>query len=135
ATNYTLTSGVWTILKGASSSTKHGGSVGLKLSAGNSSTPTYAAAPALNAPSTVSFWAKGSSTTIVTIQKSVNGGSYTTVATVNVTTTFVLYNVSINEQGSNVRIRFANATSNTHYIDDVTITAAAIPIPTLVVNP
>src|SRR5260370_39929788 len=70
--DYTLSSGIWTILKGSGSGTKHSGAKALKLSAGNTSYPTYATAPALNAIATISFWAKGSSNTIVTIQKSVN---------------------------------------------------------------
>jgi hypothetical protein len=134
-TNYQLASGTWSILKGAATSTKHTGAVGLKLSSG-SSTPTFACAPALTGITTISFWAKGSSNTVVTIQKSVNGGAYTTIASLNITTTFTLYNVSVNETSSNVRMKLTNATSQTHYIDDVAITAGtATPTPVLAVNP
>ncbi len=125
ATDYTLASGVWTIYKGASNSTKHGGSLALKLSGGNAATPTYATAPPVNAVTSVSFWAKGSSNTTYTIQKSVNGGAFTTVTTKAVTTTYTLYTVAVNETGNNVRIRFANTTGQTQYIDDVTITGSS----------
>jgi len=135
AQNYTLASGVWTILKGASTSTSHSGSLGLKLSSGNT-TPTYAIAPALNAVSTVSFWAKGSSASTVTILKSVNGGAYTTVATQAITTTFTQYTINVNETGTNVRIEFENTTSQTIYIDDVTINYGSVtPTPALSVTP
>ena len=132
--DFTLSSGIWTILKGASTSTKHAGSLGLKLSAGSTTSATYAAAPGINAVSTVSFWAKGSSNTTVTIQKSVNGGAYTTVVAQAITTTFTLYTINVNETGNNVRIRFANFTSQTHYIDDVTITGGTAS-PSLTVTP
>jgi len=136
AQDFTLGSGVWTVLKGASSSTKHNGSLGLKLSAGSVTTPTYAAAPALNAVTSVSFWAKGSSNTTVTIQKSVNGAAYTTVTTQAITTTFTQYTINVNETGSNVRIKLANATSQTIYIDDVTINyGTATPTPALTITP
>jgi len=132
--NFTLGSGVWTVLKGASTGTKHGGTLGLKLSAGSATAPTYAAAPGVNAVATVSFWSKGSSNTTVTIEKSVNGGAYTAVTAQAITTTFTLYTINVNEAGSNVRIRFTNYTSQTHYIDDVTITGG-IPSPSLTVTP
>ncbi len=121
ATNYTLTSGVWVLFKGSSNSTAHGGSKALKLDGGNATNPTYAAAPAVNKVSTVSFWAKASSNTTYSIQKSVNGGAYTTVATQAVTTTYKQYTITVNEINNNVRIRFANTTGQTHYIDDVSI--------------
>jgi len=133
--NYTLSSGVWTILKGASSGTSHSGSFALKLSSGNT-TPTYAIAPVLNAVSKVSFWAKGSSTSTVTILKSVNGGAYTTVAAQAITTTYTQYTINVNETGSNVRIEFENTTSQTLYIDDVTINyGSSAPAPAIVVAP
>jgi hypothetical protein len=125
AQNYTLASGVWNILKGASTSTAHSGSLALKLSSG-SSTPTYASAPGVNAVSTASFWAKGSSATTITIQKSINGGAYTTVATQAITTTYTLYTIPVNETNNDVSIRFENATSQTLYVDDVTITGGVV---------
>jgi hypothetical protein len=132
--DFTLSSGIWSILKGASTGTKHTGSLGLKLSAGSTTAPTYTTAPGINTVNTVSFWAKGSSNTTVTIQKSVNGGAYTTVVAQAITTTFTLYNITVNETGNNVRIRFTNFTSQTHYIDDVTIAGGAAS-PSLTVTP
>ena len=126
--NYTLVSGIWTILRGASSTTKHNGSLALKLSGGSTSSPTYAEAPPVDAVSTVSFWAKASSNTTYTIQKSVNGGPYITIATQAVTTTYTLYTITVNETGNNVRIKFENTTDKTAYIDDVTIIGSSATI-------
>jgi hypothetical protein len=118
ATNYTLSSGVWTILKGVRTTTKHGGTYALNLNNGTS-TASYATAPALATVTTMTFWARGSGSSTLTIQKSVNGGAYTTVASQAISSSFASYTMTVNETGGNVRIRFQNSTSQTHYIDDV----------------
>jgi hypothetical protein len=133
-TDYTLSSGVWTIMKGLRNTTKHGGIYALRLNSGASGGASYATAPALATVSTVSFWARGSGASTMTLQKSVNGGTYTTVASQKITSSYASYTITVNETGGNVRIRFQNSTSQTHYIDDVVISGGTA-LPALSVNP
>jgi pectate disaccharide-lyase len=134
-TNYTLSSGIWSIMKGLQTTTKHGGTYALRLNSGNSGGAAYATAPALATVSTVTVWARGSGASTLTIQKSVNGGAFTTVASQAITSTYASYTITVNETGGNVRIRLQNSTSQTHYIDDIVITSSTPPAAVLTVNP
>jgi pectate lyase len=129
-TNVTLGSGVWTIMKGVRSTTKRSGTYALNLNNG-STTASYADSAAVTGVSTVSFWVRGSGASTFRVDKSVNGGAFVSVATQAITSSFASYTVAVNEAG-NVRIRFRNTTSQTHYLDDVTIngTGQATPTPT-----
>jgi pectate lyase C len=117
ATNYNLASGSWTILRGVRSTTRHGGSFGLNLQNGTS-TNSYADSVTRNGIGTITFWARGSGASTLRIEKSVGGGAFTPVATQGISSSFQSYTVNVNQTGS-VRIRFRNATSQAHYIDDV----------------
>jgi hypothetical protein len=125
ATNYTLSSGSWNILKGSSSTVFHSGAFALQLASGTQNTPSFATAPSVAAVTTVNFWTKGSSKTKVKVQKSENGGSFVDVSTLNITTGYSSFTVTVNSTATDVRIRFANTGSATVYVDDVTINASA----------
>lgn len=116
-TNYNLSSGTWTILKGLRSTTRHGGAYALSLQNG-SSTNSYADSGTRNGVGTISFWARGSGASSLRIEKSVNGGAFTAVTTQSISSAYGSYTVNVNQTGS-VRIRFRNTTSQSHYIDDV----------------
>ena len=121
ATECTLSSGIWTILKGAQSGTKHGGSYALSLSSG-SSTPAYASTPSLNTAGTMTLWTRGGGATTLTILKSVNGGTFTSFVTQAITSAYAQYTIPINDTEGDVRLRIQNGQSTTIYIDDVSIT-------------
>ncbi|WP_062542089.1 right-handed parallel beta-helix repeat-containing protein [Rufibacter tibetensis] len=122
STNVTLSSGTWNIYNAASSSVAQSGSLALQLSAGSGKAPAYAAAPSVPAVSSVTFWARASGSSKLKVQKSVNGGAYGDIATLNLGTSYASLTVAVNETSADVRIRFANATSATLYIDAVSIT-------------
>jgi hypothetical protein len=124
-TNYTLSSGTWTLLQGAASTVVHSGSVALQLAAGSASVPTYAGAPSVSSVSTVTLWARGSAKGKLKVQKSVNGGSFSDITTLNIGTGYSSFSVSVNESSLDVRIRFANPGAPTIYIDDVAINSSA----------
>jgi hypothetical protein len=123
--NYTLASGTWSILQGAASAVVHSGSGALQLAPGSASVPSYGSAPSVSQVSTVTAWIRGSVKGKLKVQKSVNGGSFSDMTTLNIGTTYSSFSVSVNETSTDVRIRFANSGSATIYIDDVVINSSA----------
>ena len=127
--DYTLSSGVWTIYQANSTTTARSGSLALLLNSGSANNPSSAAAPSVSQVSTVTFFARTSAKSKLKMQKSVNGGSYSDITTLNTGTSYTSYTVTVNETSTNVRIRFANPGSATGYVDDVTINSSATPPP------
>lgn len=122
-TNYTLKTGTWVFYQ-AGSGSAHSGSVGISLSS-SSSNPGYIITPVFRTLASVSFWAKaGGSGKTMTIQLSKNGGSFTTIATPSLSSTYTLYTLELNDTASSVQIKIMNTpgSGTTEYIDDVTIT-------------
>lgn len=125
-TNCTLTSGIWTVYRGAASTTKHNGTYACLLS---SSTPeSYIITPSLIAIKSVTFWIRGSGASTLTVQKSVDQGDFTIVKTLSITSGYTSYTVDISETSPDVRLKFINGTTQSHYIDDISIVTTAVPV-------
>ncbi len=128
-TNCTLASGVWTVYRGAASTTKHGGTYACLLS---SSTPgSYIITPSLVAIKSATFWVRGSGASTITIEKSVDQGDFVIVKTQSITSGYTSYTIDINETSPDVRLKFTNGTTQSHYIDDISIVTTAVPVITL----
>jgi pectate lyase len=128
-TNSTLASGVWTVYRGTTSTNKHGGTYACLLS---SSTPgSYIITPSLVAIKSVTFWARGSGASTLTIEKSVDQGEFAIVKAQSITSGYTSYTIDINETSPDVRIKFTNGTNQSHYIDDISIVTTAVPVITL----
>jgi pectate lyase len=133
ATNYTLSSGEWTLYRCDRSTTKHSGQYAVRLASGTSA-PSYIITPALNTVGSITLWTRGAGAGSLTISKSVNGGAYSTIVVQKITSAYASYTIPVNEAGSNVRIKFQNGTVTSEYIDDLVITTSSV-VPGLSVNP
>ncbi len=121
-TQVNLSSGVWTFYQTAVSSGVTGNAVKLNSS---SSTPGFIITPSFTTVSTISFYAKaGSSGKTLTVQKSVNGGTFQTIATPVLTSSYTQYTLMLDDTARDIRIKFMNTTGSgtSEYIDDVVIT-------------
>ncbi|MCX7985141.1 MAG: right-handed parallel beta-helix repeat-containing protein [Bacteroidetes bacterium] len=123
-TSAELSSGTWIFYKAARSSTKNSGVYGVSLSS-SSSDPGYVITPPFSTIGTLTLYARaGGSGKTITIQKSVWGGPFTTIATPTLTSSYALYTIAINDTAKNIRIKIMNTpgSGTTEYIDDVSIT-------------
>jgi hypothetical protein len=119
----TLSSGTWTFYSASTYSSAHSGSVAVKLSS-SSSSPGYAITPTLSTVDYVKFWAKaGSAGNTITVMKSDNGGTFTTVSTPTLTASWAQYTVAVSDTCTSVQIKIMNTpgSGTSEYIDDVTL--------------
>lgn len=58
ATNYTLSSGVWTLYRGVRNTTKHSGTYAVQLQS-SATNPSYIITPALNTVGSITLWTRG----------------------------------------------------------------------------
>ena len=124
--NSTLASGVWTVYRGTATTTKHAGTYACLLS---SSTPgAYIITPSLVAIKSVTFWARGSGASTLTIEKSVDQGEFAIIKSQSITSGYTSYTIDINETSPDVRLKFTNGTTQSHYIDDISIITTAVPV-------
>jgi pectate disaccharide-lyase len=123
-TAVTLGSGIWTLNNGVQGTNKYSGSYALTLSSGG-----YITTPVLDHVISISYYVKPSGSSTATLMKSVNGGAFDTVGKASISSgSFALINFTINDTNSNIRLKLLNASTNTHYVDQVTIsTKATIP--------
>ncbi len=126
AADYTLSSGIWSILKGAQNTNKHGGTYALALSPG--SPAAYATTPSLIAVQSITFWARGSGASTLRVQKSVDQGDFIDILSQNITSGYSSFTITINETSPDVRLRFVNGATQTHYIDDIVIVTVPVPV-------
>lgn len=122
-TSYSLSTGTWALFLAYQTTTKYSGTYALQVKSNG-----YAVTPSIYGVQTVSFWARGSGASTLKLQKSTNGADFTDVTTITISSSYAQYTISINETQNDVRLRFLNGTSQTHYIDDVMITAAEAPL-------
>jgi hypothetical protein len=116
-TAVSLSSGTWTLLKGAQTTDKYAGTYALSISGGG-----YITTPAYSGVTSFSFYAKVSGASTIKVQKSVNDGAFTDVGTQSLSAgSFILCNFAPNDSSDNVRIRITNATGQAHKIDNITI--------------
>ncbi len=104
----TLSSGVWDFYR---VDAKYGSVTECAVLNYSSSNMGYIISPAVNQPGVITFDARlqnaPNASNSVIIQKSVNGGAFTTVGTVLVSgTTYQQYSIDIAEASNNVRIKF-----------------------------
>lgn len=128
-TSNTLTSGSWSMLNVMRNNTnQHGGSYcsQIKNAAGANATM-----PTNNTVSSVKFWCKAgtSGSNGLKVQKSVGGGAFVDVQTFTITTTNTQYTCNVNDNSSDVVIRFLNNTVQTLYLDDVELYCGTICTP------
>ena len=123
-TPVTLGSGTWALYNGVQGTTKYAGSYALTLSSQG-----YITTPAYDNVISISYYVRPSGASTATLQKSVNNGPFTNVGTQSITSgAFALCSFTINDTSANIRLRIMNASTNTHYVDQVTIsTKATIP--------
>ena len=128
--SYALSSGSWDsqYAMGLTSVNAYNGSgYAVKL---NRYLESYLTTPVLSSVGTISFYYRNFSTALgggtFKVQKSINNGTYTDLATVTFTNkdTYTFYSFSVNDAGSNVRLRIYCPTTNTSYlcIDEITVT-------------
>ncbi len=123
-TDVTLGSGTWSLMGGVRSTNHYAGTYGLRLSKNG-----YITTPVLSNVISISYYIKPSGASTATLQKSVNGGAYTTVGTQSISSgAYLMMTFPINDTSSNIRLRIINTTSNNHDVDQVSIsTKATIP--------
>ena len=128
-TPVTLGSGTWALYNGVQGTTKYAGSYALTLSSQG-----YITTPAYDNVISISYYVRPSGASTATLQKSVNNGPFTNVGTQSITSgAFALCSFTINDTSANIRLRIMNASTNTHYVDQVTISTKAT-IPGIVVS-
>lgn len=122
----TLSSGIWTFYNAGTAAGNSGNGVKLNSS---SSTPGYVVTPVINTLATISFYAKaGSAGKTITIQKSVNGENFSTIASPTLSSSYAQYSVTVNDTCRNIRIKIMNTpgSGTSEYIDDVTFTTLSL---------
>jgi pectinesterase len=123
-TSCTLSTGTWIFYKACKTTTKYDGTYGVTL-ANNSTAPGYVITPSFNTVASVSFYARGGgSGKTITVMKSVDGGSFTAISTPTIGSSYAQYSVTINETGSNVKLKIMNTAGSgtSMYIDAVAVT-------------
>ena len=136
-----LGSGTWDYMqiKAEISANSYGATGGAaRLNKNITTTGSYLICPSVNTIGTITFWYRELNTGggTITIQKSVDGGTFTTIGSQTFSgTTYNQYSLTINDLSSNIRIKILSL-NNPGYliIDEVTITDYAIG-PTLTVSP
>ncbi len=127
--SFVLSSGTWDVknvqgLENLNAYNLSGGAVKL-----NRYLEAYLSSPAINSVGTVSFYFRNFSSIIgggeFIVQKSVNNGPFSDIATINFTniSTYTYYSVAINDAGSDVVIRLYCPNTNTGFlcIDEIQI--------------
>jgi pectate lyase len=125
-TDYTCTSGVWTLFKSYRHSTSnHSAPYAIRLL--KNATASYAITPTLSSVGTITFWGYGASSKPIYLYKTTNSGSSWTFLDSAMTGagSFVQATVVVNDPSSNIRIKFENGTVaiNDLNFDDVVITS------------
>ncbi len=125
-TDYTCTSGVWTLFKSYRHSTSnHSAPYAIRLL--KNATASYAITPTLNSVGTITFWGYAASSKPIYLYKTTNGGSSWSFIDSAMTGAgaFVQCSVVVNDPSSNIRIKFENGTVavNDLNFDDVVITS------------
>lgn len=109
-----------------------------RLNRNIATTGSYLISPAVNTVGTISFWYRELNTGggTITIQKSINGGTYTTIGTQTFSgTTYNEYSITINDISNNIRIKILSLNNPGFLIiDEITITDYSIG-PLLTANP
>ncbi len=128
--SYSLSSGSWDsqyAMGLASINAYNGSGYAVKL---NRYLESYLTTPVLSSVGTISFYYRNFSTVLgggtFKVQKSVNNGAYTDLATVTFTSKdiYTFYSLTVNDAGSNIRLRIYCPTTNTGYlcVDEITVT-------------
>jgi hypothetical protein len=138
--DHTFSSGlIWNLadIKGESAANSVGGVGGASRFLIN--VTSYITSPSVNTVGSVSFQYRelnevgGGS---FKVQKSVGGGAFTDIATVNFSgSTFQPYNLAINDNSADIRIRVVGINNTTYLIIDEFTISALTTDPTLVVSP
>jgi hypothetical protein len=137
----TLPSGTWnlTAIYGESSNNSYGGTG--KAARFNDDTPNaQLTTPSVNSVGTISFYYRelNSGGGTFEVFKSIDGGSWTSIATQSFSgTTYQLYSFDVNDASNNIRLKIENDDNPGHLIvDELTLTDyTGSPTPTVTVNP
>lgn len=126
-TNYTTSSGVWTLFKSyRHGTTNYSAPYALRLLKNSTEAPSYAITPTLNSAGSISFWAYGSTAKPIVIYKSTDGGTNWILVDTVITGSgnFIFCSVTINDASSNLKLKIENGTGagNDLNFDNVEIT-------------
>jgi hypothetical protein len=134
----TLSSGSWdlTQIRGDLAANAYGGTGGAARFYKNAT--SYMIAPSVNTIGTISFYYRTLNTSSGTfkVQKSVNGGAYTDIATQTFSSqTYTLFTITINDASNNIRIKILSDNNPENLIvDELTITNYDITPPVVFAN-
>lgn len=110
--------------------------------AGFNASNKYLQLPSVNSAGTLTFWMKGSATSSqisLKVQKSVDGGAFTEIATFPKphSETAVKQTVVINDASNNIVLKFVayDRSGNSIYLDDIELTDYTASTPTITVTP
>jgi len=132
----TLSSGNWdlTQVRGDLAANTYGGAGGAARLAKNMT--AFMISPSVNSVGTISFYYRTLNTGSGTfkIQKSVNGGAYTDIATQSFTgQTYTLFSITVNDASNNIRIKILSDNNNENLIvDEVTINVYDVTAPNVI---
>ncbi|MBI5539548.1 MAG: hypothetical protein HY951_05780, partial [Bacteroidia bacterium] len=136
----TLTSGSWDYdnIKGEISANSYGAIGGAARLNKLITAGSFLITPSVNSVGTVSFYYRelNSGGGTITIQKSINGGAFTTIGTQSFSgTTYSLYSLNVNDASNNIRIKILSI-NNTGFLilDNITLTDFVVG-PALLANP
>lgn len=126
-TDYTTSSGVWTLLKAyRHGTTNFSAPYAIRLLKNTATEPSYLITPALNSAGVLSFQAYGSSSKPIYVYKSINGGTSWTFLDSAMTGTgaFALCSVTVNDGSTNIRLKIENGTGagNDLNVDNIEVT-------------